>query len=81
MMVHSLDEATLKKIAETSNGFYLPGGSDMSVLADDIRSLQSGETGEQIITRPIERFGIFVALAFLALSFEILLPETRREHI
>jgi hypothetical protein len=31
--------------------------------------------------RGVERFGLFVALSLLALSLEILLPETRREVV
>lgn len=73
-----LDVETLQRIAETANGFYMSGASDMTPLANDILSLQSGVIGERIITRPIERFSIFVTFALLALSLEILLPETRK---
>lgn len=69
----------LNRVAMTTHGFYIAGASDMTPLAQDILNLQSGAIGEEIITRPIERFSIFVAFALLALSLEILLPETRRE--
>lgn len=81
LVLSTLNPELLQHIAETTHGFYMPGASDMTPLADDILNLQSGNTGQETITRPIERFGIFVAFAFIALSLEILLPETRKEHI
>ena len=62
-----------------TGGFYIPSGSDMTALIEDIQSREAGEIGEQVITRPIERFILFVGLAIVALSLEILLPETKRE--
>ena len=70
----------LQGVAHETGGFYISGGIDLTPLIADIGTLDSGEIGEQVITRPIERFSIFVALALLALSFEILIPETRRER-
>ena len=69
----------LQRIARETGGFYIPSGADMTPLIEDIQSRESGEIGEQVITRPIERFILFVALAVMALSFEILLPETKGE--
>jgi Ca-activated chloride channel family protein len=79
LVLSSLNIGLLQDIAERTNGFYIQGASDMTPLAADILSLQSGDIGEETLTRPIERFSIFVALALLALSLEILLPETRAE--
>lgn len=69
----------LQRVANETGGFYIAGGIALAPLIADIQTLESGEIGEQLISRPIERFSIFVALAVLALSFELLLPETRRE--
>lgn len=69
----------LQRIASETGGFYIPSGIDMTPLITDIKSRETGEIGEQVISRPIERFIIFVALAVAALSFEMLLPETKRE--
>jgi Ca-activated chloride channel family protein len=80
LVFSTLNAELLQRIAETTNGFYLAGASDMTPLAQDILSLQSGEIGEEIVTQPIERFSIFVALALIALSLEILLPETKEER-
>src|SRR5690606_2336610 len=69
----------LQDIASETGGFYIPSGVDMTPLIEDIKSRETGEIGEQVISRPIERFILFVALAVAALSFEILLLETKRE--
>lgn len=75
-----LNTSLLQRIASTTRGFYIPGGVDMTPLITDIQNLQSGDIGEEVISRPIERFIIFVAIAVAALSFEILLPETKPEE-
>ena len=74
-----LDETALQQIAETTGGSYRRAGSSgsaISRLAEAIRAQDAGSLGEQTTTRRIQRFGIFVALALLALSAEMLLPET-----
>jgi Ca-activated chloride channel homolog len=76
-----LNADLLQRVAAETGGFYLQGGSDINPLLENILSLQEGELREEIITRPIERFGIFVALALALLSLEMLLPETRRESL
>jgi Ca-activated chloride channel homolog len=75
----ALNADLLQRVAAETSGFYLQGGSDIQPLLDNILSLQEGELREEIITRPVERFGIFVAMALALLSLEMLLPETRRE--
>lgn len=69
----------LRDIASETGGFYIPSGIEMTPLVTDIQSRETGEIGEQVISRPIERFIIFVGFAVAALSFEILLPETKRD--
>lgn len=76
----ALNADLLQRIAAETGGFYLQGGSDITPLVDDILSLQEGALRDEIITRPVERFGLFVAIALALLSLEILLPETRREE-
>ena len=74
-----LNRDLLERVARSANGSYMSGGSDLNLLTDDIVSLQAGAIGDRVLTRPIERFSIFVAVAFIALSLEIMLTETRRE--
>jgi Ca-activated chloride channel family protein len=75
----TLNADLLQRVAAETGGFYLQGGSDSTPLVQDILSLQEGALRDEIITRPVERFGLFVAIALALLSLEILLPETRRE--
>jgi Ca-activated chloride channel family protein len=75
-----LNADLLQRVAAETGGFYLQGGSDIQPLLDNILGLEEGELREEIITRPVERFGVFVALALALLSLEMLLPETRREE-
>ncbi len=77
-----LDEIVLRTLAETTGGSYQPivDGTEIANVIAAIQALQPGDLGEELIDRPVEQFGIFVALALLALSVEMLLPETRRER-
>lgn len=78
----TLDEIVLRTLAETTGGIYQPVGSgaEISNIITAVQALRPGDLGEEFIERPVERLGIFVALALLTLSVEILLPETRRER-
>ena len=77
IITSALNVDLLQGVADETGGFYIPSGIDLEPLIADIQMMESGEIGEEVISRPIERFTIFVALALLALSFEILLPETQ----
>jgi len=77
-----LNADVLQRIASTTGGEYFPYSANNAHSAEFIAAvnqMQGGELREEEITRPVERFGWFVALALLALSIEILLPETKRE--
>lgn len=76
-----LQEASLRQVADITGGRYIAAIDDASglqTIIDDIANAQAGDLGTQIITRPVNRFGVFVLLAILALSLEILLPEAKR---
>jgi Ca-activated chloride channel homolog len=77
-----LNADVLRRIAQATGGTYQQVGVDdiVTTLTESINQLESGELREELVTRPIERFGIFVALALFALSIEILLPETREKR-
>ncbi len=75
-----LEEEMLQDIAVLTGGIYQrAGGSGAEIinLANLIKAVEADVLGTQRTPRNTERFGIFVALALLALSLEILLPETR----
>ncbi|MEO1165567.1 MAG: VWA domain-containing protein, partial [Chloroflexota bacterium] len=69
----------LQQVAELTGGFYIRGGIDLTPLYSDILALESGDIGEEVITRPIERFQVFVVIALAALSIGMLIPETKRD--
>lgn len=78
-VLSKLDEALLQNIVERTGGMYQRAGSgEAAALAQAIEALQTGMFETRTEERGVERFGIFVALALVALSLEMLLPETRR---
>jgi Ca-activated chloride channel family protein len=84
VVVSRLDETILQEIAEQTGGLYQrasPGGIEIVNLINRINEAEAGELGSRTESHGVERFGIFVALALLALSLEILLPETRVEVV
>ncbi len=77
-----LQEGTLRDLAALTGGTYQQAGetgSDIDALVETINSADAGPLGEEIVTRHIERFGLFVLLALAALSLQITLPEDRQE--
>ncbi len=74
-----LNEVILQQVVDRAGGqyWYLDGGADsVRALADEVSKLEYGGLGSQAERRGIERFGIFVVLSLLALSVEMLMPET-----
>lgn len=78
-----LDETTLRAAAERTGGLYrrarAPDGSEINDIVTDIQQQADSRLENRAQTRGVERAGIFVALALLALSLEMLLPEARWE--
>lgn len=82
VVLSALDENTLRAIAELTGGTYqraAADGSEIAGIVGQIRQREGSSLENRAQNRGIERFGIFVALALLALSLDMLLPETRRE--
>ncbi len=77
VVLSALDEQTLRQVAVRSGGIYRRAGQNDAVreVANAIRGSleQAASTGFQ--SREVERFGLFVALALIALAAEMLLPE------
>ncbi len=76
-----LHEAPLQDIADATGGLYQRAGGDtvaITNIANRINGLEGTTLATTTTPRGVERFGIFVALALMALSAEILLSETRR---
>ncbi len=77
-----LDEGTLRRIAEISNGLYVPMGRgaeglDM-IYREKLRLVPKNESEGRMEKIPLERYGWPLALAILCLVMEFLLPDRRR---
>jgi Ca-activated chloride channel family protein len=81
LVLSALNETDLKAVAERTGGFYqrATGTDEVSRLVEAINQTSATGSASRTQARHVERFGIFVALALLALTLEMLLPETRRE--
>ena len=78
LVMSALDEPTLKAIAEATGGTYQrasSAGTEINTLLGVISKTEATSLGTRSESCGVERFGIFVALALIALSAEILLPE------
>lgn len=80
-VISRLNEDTLRQVARIGGGVYQRsrGADYLEPIIESIQRNASNSIGDDVITRPIERFSIFAAIALLALSLEILLPEARRK--
>lgn len=80
MILSRLDETTLQAMAEQTKGQYWHAsadGAEITELVAQINQQQDGVIGSRAESQRVERFGLFVALALMALTIEMLLPETR----
>lgn len=81
VVVTKLDEVTLEKIALQTGGKYYRASSSESELDriyDMITGMEKKELASLKYSQYEDRFQYPLALAFLLLSFELLLPERRR---
>lgn len=82
LVITKLDEPILQQIAETTGGLY-QRASDSGIEIVNIQNRIAEVEGELLATRfqtrPVERFGIFVALALIALTAEMVISEKRAE--
>lgn len=80
LVISALDDTMLRRIATQTGGVYAQAsssGADMQRLLERLEAAQSGTLDAQTISQPIERFYWLIGLALLALSLEMILPETR----
>ena len=77
-----LDEATLRKIADLSNGIYVPLGRGAegldTIYREKLRLVPKNEIEGRMEKIPLERFEWPLALAIFCLVMEFLLPDRRR---
>lgn len=75
-----LDEETLQFIADETGGIYqraTASGVEITNLARVIQQAETGFLDNRIESQGIERFGLFILAAIIALTLEILLPARR----
>ena len=82
-VISRMDETTLQKIAETGGGNYYRAtadGSELASLLAEIGGLQKAQLQSRQAVRLIERYQIFLALAFAALLLAELIPDRVRQR-
>ncbi len=71
-----LDETTLRKVAKTTRGKYLPAtreGLELKVLYREISGMEKKAVKGEFMERKKDRFVWFLAAAFLALAIDLLI--------
>lgn len=74
------NDALLRSVAEETDGIYLDGHmlAALDPISNSLNELSNVNGRDQVIVRPVERFGLFVGLALLTLGISVLIPETRQ---
>jgi Ca-activated chloride channel homolog len=78
LIITKLDEPILEQIAEIGNGLYqraADSGVEVVNLQNRIAEVEGDLLATRFQTRPVERFAIFIALALIALTAEILIKD------
>lgn len=76
-----LNEAVLQQIARETQGLYASyslGAFSIQDFVQPVLSAQELATNQSYLTRPVEQYQIFVLIAWLLLTIEILLSEVKR---
>ncbi len=82
-VISRMDETTLQAIAETAGGQHYRAtadGSELASLLAEIDGLQRAQVQSRQTVQMIERYQIFLALAFVALVVAQLIPDRVRER-
>lgn len=84
LVLTRLNESILQQIAGTTGGIYRRASSSGIEVFDLLNAIQQSQgivLEPRSRVRSVERFGLFVLLAVIALGIEIVLPETRSKVI
>ncbi len=79
-----VDEATLQMIARETGGRYFrasAGENQLSLLAEEIAAMDKRELDAQQFTQFEEQYQIFVGVALLLLTLELLVSDRRRMRV
>ena len=81
LVLSRLDEATLQQIARETGGLYHRASANGAEITNLVRVINQAEAGlldNRVEARSIERFGIFVLIAVIVLTLEMMLPAVIR---
>ncbi len=81
LVLSRLDEASLQQIARETGGLYHRASANGAEITNLVRVMNQAEAGlldNRVEARSIERFGIFVLIAVIALTLEMMLPAVIR---
>jgi Ca-activated chloride channel family protein len=84
VVVSSLDETTLQKIALTTGGKYYHASSgemELDKIYDEISKMEKKELEGKLMTQYEDRYQIFLFLSILCLAVEFLLSERRSKKM
>ena len=84
VVVSSLDETTLQKIALTTGGKYYhatSGEMELDKIYDEISKMEKKELEGKLMTQYEDRYQIFLFLSILCLTVEFLLSERRSKKM
>lgn len=80
----TLDEATLKKIAEISKGLYVPLGRGAeglnTIYQEKLRLVPKSDASQRLERIPLERYAWPLALAIALLLLEFFLPDRSKKN-
>lgn len=82
LVLSRLDEGVLQEIATSTGGIYqraTDSGIEIVNLLNEIAVLEQGVLESRRQIQRVERFALFLAIAVVALTFEIVLPEAKRD--
>lgn len=82
LVITRLEPEALRRVAEVTGGTYQRAGEsgiEVVNLLNTLATMREGPLGERTQTRAIDRFSLFVALALIALTANMLLDERGRE--
>jgi hypothetical protein len=80
-VVTKLDEPILQQIADVTGGLYqraTDSGVEVVNLQNKIAEVAGALLAERFQTRPVDRFALFVGLALIVLTAEMLIGEKKR---
>lgn len=81
LAISRLDERLLENLANDTGGFYVGAEalrSEIERIAQFLSDSAADGMDQTANNQGIERFGVFIALALIALGLEIILPESAR---